>query len=112
MSGKPIYLDNDDEPEYYVGRKDADTRADVPVSGLTDLFSYLSLTDGGAVIHASLNTAMVERAEAAGYYFGIYHGDDLRAHLEDVRGVYEVFGDGENIHTSTYRRVFAKRRAQ
>lgn len=110
MSGKPIYLDNDDEPEHYVAKKNTATRVEEPVSGLADLYVHLSLTDGGAAIHPSLRKLTAERTEAAGYYHARFEGSDLRAQLGDVKGVYEVFGDGENIYVSTYRRVFQHRR--
>lgn len=111
MSGKPLYLDNDDEPEYYVARRDASDREIGPATGLTGLTVWLSATDGGATINAALSKTTTERASAPGYYYSRYEGDDLRTHLATINGVYEVFGDGENIYTSTYRRVFAKRRA-
>lgn len=111
MSGNPIYLDNDFEPEYYVARKNIDTRELEPVSGLSGLRVYLSATDGGTTIHADLSKLLTERASAPGYYFARYEGDDLRTHLASLRGVYEAFGDGTNTFTFVYRRVFPLRRA-
>lgn len=110
MSGKPIYLDNDDEPEYFVGRKNLASRVDEPVSGLADLYVHWSLTDGGTAVDASLRKLTAERTAAPGFYFARMEGSDARTHLATVRGVYEVFGDGVNIYSSVYRRVFERRR--
>jgi len=108
---KTIYLDSDWEFEYRATRKNATTGALEPATGLAGLTGRLSLTDGGATIHATMSVALAERG-TTGIYFGVLEGDNLRTQLLALVGtvVYEVFGDGVNVLTSSPRMVRAVRR--
>ena len=105
-----IYLDNDYEPEYELTRRDESSGDEEAAAGLTGLLVWLSATDGGAAIHASLSKSLTERAGESGTYYAVIEGDDLATHLADYRRVYEVFGDGTNVQTSIVRDVRATRR--
>lgn len=113
--GKPLYLDNDDEPEYDATEKATATRVRQAVSGLS-LTVFLSATEGGALIHASLSKAMTEAAGKAGTYWARYEGSDLRAQLAGAlylgKDVYEAVTDGSNVLVWTVRRVRATRPAE
>ena len=109
---KLISLDNDYEMEVALSRKNATTGLLEPATGLTGLTFWLSATDGGATIHATLSVSAAERAGAPGVYSAILQGTDLRTHLASYVGarVWEVFGDGANIDTSIARKVVDPRR--
>ena len=72
----------------------------------------LSLTDGGAAIHANLDIAATEYPSTLGTYYAVFQGDELRTRLAAYVGtkVWEVFGDGTNVLTSTPRLVTDPRR--
>ena len=109
---KSISLDNDWEYEYRATRKNAAAGTLEPATGLTGLYGHLSATDGGATIDASLRVLLAERG-STGIYYGVANGDALRAQLAaSYIGVvvYEVFGDGLNVFTSTPRRIVSVRR--
>lgn len=107
--GKPIYLDNDDEPEYAAEEKDA-TRTWIPSAGLT-LTVYLSATEGGSTIHATLSKSMTEASGKAGTYYARYEGTDLRTQLLASVGkdVFEAVGNGTDVLEWAARRVMATR---
>ena len=109
--GWPLYLGgNDDEPEKLVRRKNAATGALEVATGLTGLTFFLSATEAGATIHASLSKPATERG-ATGKYFAIFEGTDLAAHLASYAGqdVFEVFGNGQDVNYVTRRAVVAVR---
>jgi hypothetical protein len=111
--GPPIYLDNDDIPEYYAERKNASTGAWEPAAGLSSQVVKLCATEGGSAIHATLTKTTTERASAPGYYYAQYEGDDLRTQLGSAtyigKDVFEAFGDGTNLLVWAARKVFATR---
>jgi hypothetical protein len=109
---KAIALDNDWEAEHRATRKNAATGTIEPATGLTGMSAWLSATDGGAAIHATMTVNLTERG-TTGIYFGVLQGDDLRTRLASLVGqvVFEVFGDGTNVLTSVPRLVAAVRRS-
>lgn len=110
--GKPVYLDNDDVPEYFLQNKDAATGAWAPATGLSGIVVKLSATEGGAEINAVLKKTMSERSGNAGNYYAQYEGDDLRTQLAASyvgKDVYEGVGDGTNVLAWVARRVMATR---
>lgn len=111
--GRPIYLDNDDVPEYYATRKNTSTGAVEAATGLANQVVKLCATEGGSAIHANLTKTTTERASAPGYYFATYEGDDLRAQLGSAtyigKDVFESFGDGTNLLVWEARKVLATR---
>lgn len=109
--GRPLYLGgNDDEPEKAVTQKNAATGAKEVATGLVGLTVFLSATEDGAAIHASLSKAVTERG-ATGKYFAIFEGTDLNTHLAAYAGedVFEVFGNGQDVNYVTRRAVVAVR---
>ena len=113
---KTISLDSD--WEYIWGastRRNAATGAVEAAAGLTGLLAWLSATEGGATIHASLSKTMVERSGLPGEYFAIVDGDVLRLRLAAAGvllypEVWECFGDGLNVQYSIRRKVSLVRR--
>jgi len=103
---KAYALDNDWEVEYTFTRKNAATGVFEAATGLTGMNARVSLTDGGAAVHADLNKPLAERG-TTGIYFCVFDGDKLRTHLASKIGevVYEVIGDGTNVLRSSPRRV-------
>lgn len=110
---KRLYLDNDYEAEYAVTRKNTATGASEVAADLEGLTARVSLTDGGATIHADLTVSTSERSSTPGRYFGVFDGDDLRTHLLAYVGkkVYVVFGDGTNVLVSDVHIVRKTRRS-
>jgi hypothetical protein len=108
---KAVCLDNDWEAEYRATRKNAAAGTIEPATGLVGLTCRLSVTDGGAAIHATMSVALTERG-VTGLYYGVIQGDDLRTQLLTLVGttIYEVFGDGTNVLTSIPRLVSLVRR--
>jgi len=109
--GKPLYLGgNDDEPEKLVRRKNAATGALEVATGLAGLTFFLSATEAGAAIHATLSKAAAERG-TTGKYFAVFEGADLNAQLASFAGsdVFEVFGNGADVNFVTRRLVVAVR---
>lgn len=102
---------NDFESEFAVTRKNSATGASEAAASLTGLTSHLSLTDGGATIHADVSVSMAERSSTAGTYFGVIEGDKIDTHLAALAGsvVWEVFGDATNVYVSKEHHVFATR---
>jgi len=108
-----LYLDNDHEFEYAVTRKKTTTGAAEAATGLTGLTARVSLTKGGATVHADLSVSAAERSGTAGTYYGVFEGDDLRTNLLEYVGdkVYVVFGDGTNVLVSDVYTVVATRQS-
>lgn len=108
---KSVSLANDWEAEYRATRKNAATGTLEPATGLSSLTARLSLTDGGAAIHSTLNVALIERG-ATGIYSGVMLGPDLQTQLNALAGtvIYEVFAVGTSVLTSIPRLVQAIRR--
>lgn len=104
-----IYLSNDYLAEWSLTTPNASTGDEEAADGLT-LTVWLSATDGGAAIHASLSKTATERASEAGTYAATFEGTDLATHLADYRRVWEVFGDSTNVLVSVARPVKAIRR--
>lgn len=76
------------------------------------LLAWLSATDGGATIHATLSKTMVETS-IPGKYMAVVDGDALRAQLAASyigRVIYEVFGDGLNVQYTVARKIVEHRR--
>lgn len=109
---KKLYLDNDWEYVWPGVRRNTDTGETEPAAGLANLTAWISATDGGNTIDATLQKTMNERASTAGQYYNIVDGDVLRTHLLSLVGmiVWEVFGDGLNVKYSAPRRVVERRR--
>lgn len=111
--GNPIYLDNDDVPEYYATRKNTSTGAVEAATGLVAQIIKLCATEGGAAIHGTLSKTATERASSPGYYYAQYEGDDLRTQLGSAtyigKDVFESFGDGTNLLVWQARKVIANR---
>lgn len=110
---KDISLDNDWEFIWPGTRRNVATGAVEAATGLAGLTAWLSATDGGSTIHATLSKAMAERASLPGEYFAVVDGTDLRAQLAVYTGgrVWEVFGDSANVLYSVPRKVVRTRRA-
>lgn len=85
MPGRFVYLDNDDEPEIAITRKNTSTGVEEAAAGLT-LTVHLSLTKDGAAINADLTRTASERASKPGTYFAIMDGDKLRSHVAGSAG--------------------------
>ena len=112
-SGKEVPLDNDYEFEAKLTRKNTTSGQLEAAAGLAGLFFWFSATDQGAEINAAVKKAATERSGAAGVYFAIAEGNDLRTYLASIGdggAVFEVFGDGTNVYTSIQRVVRTPRR--
>lgn len=108
-----VALDNDYEFEVKLSRKNTITGILEPASGLASQFFWFSATDQGAEINAALKKAATERSGAAGVYYAICEGTDLRTYLASIGdggAVWEVFGDAANVYTSVKRTVRTPRR--
>lgn len=105
-----LYLDNDDEPETAITRKNTTTGVVEAAAGLT-VTVHLSLSKDGAAIDASLNKSATERTSKAGTYFAIFEGSDLRTHLAaQVENVlYYVWLSGSDIKANEPVKVTAER---
>jgi len=106
-----IYKDNDHEYVYRATRRNTATGALEAAAGLTGVQAWLSATDGGASLHATLTKTLAERASTPGEYFAIVDGTDLTTHLPAAgTSVYEIVNDGGNIKTTARLLVRDKRR--
>lgn len=105
-----IFLDNDDEPEVEITRKNTAT-AVVEAADSLVVTVHLATTKDGAAIDPSLNKSATERTSKAGTYFAIFDGDDLRTHLASLTGkiVYYVWLSGADIKANEPVKVTAER---
>ena len=86
-----------------------------PAAGQVGFLGWLSATDGGATIHATLSKTMVESTTVPGLYFAVVDGDALRAQLAaggvlTYPKVWECFGDSLNVKYTVERKVSLVRR--
>lgn len=106
--------DNNDWELIWPGtRRNTSSGLTEAAAGLVGLQGWLSATDGGAAIHASLSKVMAERASTPGEYFAVIDGDALHAQLAPTynnQTIYEVFGDGLNVQYSVARKFVSLRR--
>ena len=109
---KSISLDNDYQAQTAVTRRNTNTGDLEAAAGLAGLKFRLSLTDGGAAIHANLDIAATEYPSTPGTYYAIFQGDELRTRLATYVGtkIFEIFYDVGNVLTSTPRLVTDPRR--
>lgn len=110
---KTIPTGNDWEMIWPGTRRNAATGITEPAAGIAGLLGWLSATDRGATIHATLSKSMAERASTPGEYFAIIEGTDLTAQLLPTYAgqvIYEVFGDSGNVLYSVPRKVVDTRR--
>ncbi len=107
-----IQLGNDYEAEKTITKKATTTGLVVAADSLAGLEFWLSATDRGGEIHASLKKSATERTALAGTYFAIFEGDDLDTHLTAGTDVFLVFGDTTNIYTTDPVPVLDRRRTR
>lgn len=85
-------------------------------TGITDLYLWISASENGAEIHASLKVLATERSAAPGNYYAIIDGDNIDTHLfgatdYDRKMVYVVVESlARNIRFYMRKRAYAKRR--
>jgi hypothetical protein len=105
-----LYPGNDWEPEVALTKKNS-SGAWVAATGLTDVTMHISLTYGGAAIHADLTKTMTERADTEGLYYAVIEGGDITTHLAPLAPlvVYRVIANGGDIKGSKALSVVAVR---
>jgi len=105
-----LYLDNDDEPEVDITRKNTTTGVVEAATGLA-VTVHLSKTKDGTAIDSTLNKSATERSSKAGSYFAIFEGDDLRTHLAVLANtiIYYVWLSGNDIKANEPVQVLAER---
>lgn len=105
-----IYLDNDDEPEIDITRKNTATGVIEAAAALT-VTVHLSTTKDGAALDPSLNKSATERTSKAGSYFAIFEGDDLRTHLASLINtiIYYVWLSGNDLKANEPVKIIAER---
>jgi hypothetical protein len=103
MADVILYPGNDFEVEVAITRRNASTGASEAADGLEDLEAWLSLTHGGAAIHADLTKTLTERASTPGLYYAVIEGSEITTHLAPLGPlvVYRVIADDGNIKLST-----------
>jgi hypothetical protein len=84
-----VYKGNDYTPRLRLEQDDDETGEPEDAVGITDLFVWISATDDGGPIHATLKVAAPELTKRAGTYRGTIDGNDIDAHL---------FGSGADDH--------------
>lgn len=102
---EPVYLGNDYEVEYTLTEIAPTTGKRGPLSGSTVLEAWLSATDAGAEVHASLRVTLTERSLKLGTYYGVFAGTDLTTRLTALLTggqdfVFLVMADAGNVKTS------------
>ena len=103
MASPYIYLGgNDYLIEHDAERPATTTGEGEAAAGLSGISGWISATDGGAAIHATLSVSLTERSGTPGRYFGILDGADIATRLSAYAGqfCYEVVDDGGNIESS------------
>ncbi len=108
-----VYFNNDDEPEYYITRRNTSTGEVEPAAGLANVICYLSALPmpNHTAIHANLSISLTERASAPGYYYGVMQGSDLATHLATYanKAVYRILDIGSDVEGQERVTVLAKR---
>ena len=96
MAIEEIYLNETDEPEVTITRKNTATGASEVAGGLTGLTVFYADTPTGAAIHATLSANAAERSSTAGTYYGTILGTNKATHLAAYlnRTVYRRWSDG------------------
>jgi len=107
---RSIFLDNDDEPEIDITRKNTATGV-IEVAPALTVTVHLSTTQDGVAIDASLSKSATERTSKAGSYFAIFEGDDLRTHLASLTNtiIYYVWLSGNDLKANEPVKVIAER---
>jgi len=108
---RTIYLNNDDEFEFYVTRRNTSTGLVEPAASIAGMTCLLSATKTGTAIDASLEVSAVERASSPGYYYGVMQGSDFNTYLATYVGrtVFRVLKNGSDIVAYTRVTVKAER---
>ena len=98
-----IALYDDYVIEYDLKRKNATTRAVEAVTPATGLSGWLSLTDGGTEIHATLKVGLTEASGKLGSVNGLLQQADLLTHLAALVGttIYEIVDKPGDTRRST-----------
>jgi hypothetical protein len=111
MSAELLPLGNSWEFIYTGYRRNTETGAREPATGLTGLQAWFSAEEDGEEINAALVADLAARSENTNQYFAILSGNLLDEHLADYAGeiIYEVFSDGETVLYSTPRKVVSVR---
>ena len=108
-----VYFNNDDEPEYYITRRNTSTGEVEPAAGLANVICYLSALPmpNHTAIHANLSISLTERASAPGYYYGVMQGSDIATHLATYanKAVYRILDIGSDVEGQERVTVLAKR---
>lgn len=108
-----VYFNNDDEPEYYITRRNTSTGEVEPAAGLANVICYLSALPmpNHTAIHANLSITLTERASAPGYYYGVMQGSDIATHLATYanKAVYRILDIGSDVEGQERVTVLAKR---
>lgn len=92
-----IYLNESDNPEVFLQRKNTSTGALEPASGLTTLRVIYAATSHGAAIDPALSIVMTERSASPGTYYALVSGAAKAAHLTVDQAVYIRITDGVAI---------------
>ena len=108
-----VYFNNDDEPEYYITRRNTATGEVEPATGLGSVVCYLSALPmpNHTAIHANLSITLAERSGNPGYYYGVMQGSDLATHLATYanKAVYRILDIGSDVEGQERVTVLAKR---
>lgn len=103
----PIYLNESDNIDVYLERKNNYTSAIEPATGLSTVTATYSATESGAAIHPSLTVALRERDAAPGFYYGVINGAAKGAHLTVGTQIFLRISDG-GAHIDVTRPVVVR----
>lgn len=110
-----VYKDNDYEAQSELSARVGTTGDPGAVSGIADLYLWLSATPSGAEIHASLKVLAAERSGNSGVYFGIIPGAAITAQLFPAyadKDIYLVAGNtAGNVKVNSKVRCLSVRKA-
>lgn len=100
---------NDRDVVYQLTRRNADTGAIEPATGLSGVTAHLSITDSGDATSGATVT-LVERSARPGEYYGVLDAAQVDSATEGRAVVFEVLVRSGDVRTSRRLRVIAVRR--
>ncbi len=98
----PIYLNESDEIDIYLERKNNTTGAMEPATSLVGLTVSYTATATGSAIAATLSKPLIARANAPGYYYATIPGAAKAANLTVGQQIFAKISDG-GIHIDVTR---------
>lgn len=99
-----VYDNNDYTPRLRLERDDDETGLPIPATGITDLDVWISATEGGAEIHATLKARAVELVKRPGTYKVTINGSDIHTQLFGVTSYdkKDVWIEARNVGRNVY----------